>query len=146
MTGRHTGLGALVAVLIALPSGVAHAGTPTGGAAIGNPAGGKAPITKGQPTPKRSSNQACRAKQPVHVTLTNARLTDALSSMPDVDFCAGSLRGAPVINVSDARRYQRVQGFGAAMTDSSAWLLMTKLRPATRGIVFQSLFGSSGCV
>jgi glucosylceramidase len=30
------------------------------------------------------------------------------------------------------------------MTDSSAWLLMTKLRPSTRGTVFRSLFGSSG--
>ncbi|HZZ45906.1 MAG TPA: glycoside hydrolase family 30 beta sandwich domain-containing protein [Pseudonocardia sp.] len=78
------------------------------------------------------------------MTLTNAPLTDALSSMPEVDFCAGSLRGAPVIRVSDAVRYQRVQGFGAAMTDSSAWLLMTKLGPSTRATVFQSLFGSGG--
>src|SRR5262249_32049584 len=56
----------------------------------------------------------------------------------------GSPKGTSTIAVSDGLRYQRVQGFGAAMTDSSAWLLMTQLSDAKRERVFDSLFGRAG--
>ena len=63
----------------------------------------------------------------VNVTLTSADLSEALSSMPPVAF--GAINPAvPTIDVSDGTRYQQVIGFGAAMTDSSVWLLYDVLR------------------
>lgn len=80
----------------------------------------------------------------MHVTLTTVRLTDALSSMPDVEFCKQSIRRGGVVSVSDAMHYQRIRGFGAAMTDSSAWLLMTQAQRSARQAAFAKLFGRSG--
>jgi glucosylceramidase len=81
----------------------------------------------------------------VHVTLTTGDLTHALQSMPDLQLsCTSSLNDPSAIAVSDGVRYQQVQGFGAAMTDSSAWLLMTQLSASQRDRVFDSLFGPAG--
>jgi len=47
---------------------------------------------------------------------------------------------APTIDVSTATRYQTVTGFGAAMTDTSAWLLYDELPADARNLVMASLF------
>jgi glucosylceramidase len=127
---------ALVAALIVVVGAVRHAAAPATGAA--------APTQGHQPKPTRSTTVGCEGRRAVHVTLTTAKLTHALQSMPDVRFCNGSLRSKSTIAVSDGLRYQRVQGFGAAMTDSSAWLLMTQLSASKRERVFDSLFGPAG--
>jgi glucosylceramidase len=49
-----------------------------------------------------------------------------------------------VIYVDDHRRYQRVAGFGAAMTDTAAWLLQDQLSPKARLAVMSKLFGAGG--
>jgi glucosylceramidase len=128
----------LVVALIAAPSGVALSAPATGGVS------GQAPTAAQQPKRKRSSTVVCKQRRAVHVTLTTAHLTHALQSMPDVEFCKRSLRSRSAIAVSDRIHYQRVQGFGAAMTDSSAWLLMTQLGASTRQRVFDSLFSRAG--
>ncbi|MFF7164235.1 discoidin domain-containing protein [Streptomyces sp. NPDC008086] len=46
------------------------------------------------------------------------------------------------IKIDDSVKYQRVQGFGAAMTDSSAWLI-DKLAEAERAKLMQKLFHPS---
>ncbi|MGZ6607417.1 MAG: glycoside hydrolase family 30 protein [Solirubrobacteraceae bacterium] len=126
----------LVAALIAVPGAVRHTAAP--------PPGGAAPTPGHQPKPQRSAAVGCEGRRAVHVTLTTADLTHALQSMPDVQFCNGLPAAASVIAVSDGVRYQQVQGFGAAMTDSSAWLLMTQLSASTRQRVFDSVFGRDG--
>lgn len=78
------------------------------------------------------------------MTLTTIKLTDALSPMPGVEFCKQSIRRGGVVSVSDAMHYQRIRGFGAAMTDSSAWLLMTQAQRSARQAAFAKLFGRSG--
>ncbi len=80
---------------------------------------------------------------PVHVTLTTANLRRALSDMPPLRFGAKRPR-LPLIRVDDAVRYQRMIGLGAAMTDSSAWLLYDELTPDERARVMQALFGRTG--
>ncbi|MCC7206877.1 MAG: glycosyl hydrolase [Anaerolineae bacterium] len=45
-----------------------------------------------------------------------------------------------VIALDDTIRYQKMEGFGAAMTDSSAWLLMRALSDRQRTAVLQNLF------
>lgn len=44
------------------------------------------------------------------------------------------------IAVNDAVRYQRIEGFGASLTDSSAWLLANKLTAAQRQAWLERLF------
>src|SRR5215472_2229166 len=44
------------------------------------------------------------------------------------------------ITVNDAVRYQQIDGFGASLTDSSAWLIWNKLTEAQRKEALQMLF------
>ena len=79
----------------------------------------------------------------VSVTLTSADLRRALSPMPRLRF--GRLNPCVrAIRVNDRDRYQSVLGFGAAMTDSSAWLIWDELPARRRTSVMRDLFASSG--
>lgn len=80
---------------------------------------------------------------PVGVTLTTADLHAALSPEPPLAF--GALYSAmATIHVSDGVQYQGIRGFGAAMTDSSAWLLYDELTPGGRQAAMRALFGRCG--
>jgi glucosylceramidase len=48
------------------------------------------------------------------------------------------------ITVNELNTYQQMDGFGASLTDSSAWLLKYKLTDLKRKEVLESLFGASG--
>jgi glucosylceramidase len=52
--------------------------------------------------------------------------------------------GLPVIDVDETVRYQQFSGVGAAMTDSSAWLLDYELPADRRLALMQALFGTLG--
>ncbi len=75
---------------------------------------------------------------------TSADLSQRLTRLPDLQFGAVGPRGAPVIHVDDRVSYQRVTGFGGAMTDTSAWLLRRELSPAVSLAVMNDLFGARG--
>lgn len=51
---------------------------------------------------------------------------------------------APVIDVDASVRYQRMLGFGAAVTDASAYLIEEKMSPEQRASLLQDLFGRTG--
>jgi glucosylceramidase len=79
----------------------------------------------------------------VSVVQTNAQLSQALTALPGLSFRPGSApRGLRVITIDDQQRFQTMQGFGAAMTDTSAWLIWDKLAPGQRGALMQKLFAS----
>ncbi len=80
----------------------------------------------------------------VDVLETTVNLSRRLSRMPGLTFRRGVPKGIGVIQVKDSVRYQRVTGVGAAMTDSAAWLIGTKLDPARRDRLMSNLFGPSG--
>lgn len=80
----------------------------------------------------------------VEVVVTSSDLTQALMQLPDVSFGGPPAPGTPIIDVDDAVHYQRVDGFGAAMTDTSAWLIHDELAPAEANAVIADLFGSGG--
>jgi glucosylceramidase len=80
----------------------------------------------------------------VRAVQTTADLAERLTPVADLRFGVSRPRGVRVIHVDDLVRYQRITAFGAAMTDSSAWLLWTQLSPAYRAAVMRSLFGRAG--
>ena len=79
----------------------------------------------------------------VQVTLTTAGLGRALTRMPDLRLSRTAPSGR-LISVEDGARGQRIRGFGAAMTNTSAWLIEDKLSPATRAALMKALFGPTG--
>jgi hypothetical protein len=81
---------------------------------------------------------------PVQVVQTTASLFQRLTPLHDVWFTPGRPKGIPVINVDDRVRYQRVTGFGAALTDSSAWLIHDELAPPARAAVMDAVFSRAG--
>jgi glucosylceramidase len=80
----------------------------------------------------------------VAVIQTDAGTSQRMARLPGLRFAAGPVAGLPVIHVEDAVRFQRVTGVGAAVTDSSAWLLQHELPASTRAAVMARLFGAGG--
>lgn len=78
------------------------------------------------------------------VVATSGDLSQRLQSLPDLHFHRAPSRSAHPISVNAGVRYQSVSGFGAAMTDTSAWLLEEKTPAATRALLMERLFGRSG--
>lgn len=93
--------------------------------------------------PAPAAGQA-RNTTDVQVVQTTASLSDHLTTQANVQFSSSSLHGMPVIKFDDSRRYQRISGFGAAMTDTSAWLIYDELPAAARDALMGELFGSGG--
>ena len=51
---------------------------------------------------------------------------------------------APLIEIDTDSRHQTMAGFGAAITDASAWLIRHRLDETQRRDLMQSLFGRGG--
>ena len=92
----------------------------------------------------QAAEQAAPASQTagkVQVWLSTADKSKLLSHEKAVSF-APVKSSVATINVDSASRYQSMVGFGAAITDSSAWLIVNKVPPAQRAALMQELFGS----
>lgn len=94
--------------------------------------------------PVAAARAAPRQPVLVRVTETTAGGGRALASVAPVLFSATRPKGVPVIAVQPGTRFQRVRGFGAALTDSSAWLIHDRLGPVTRARLMDNLFGADG--
>jgi len=84
----------------------------------------------------------CRAEshaQSVAVYQTTPDLKQVLQQGSALRFTS-TPTSEKVITVDDSRQYQTIDGFGAAMTDSSAWLLEDQLSTAQRNEVMRKLF------
>ena len=98
---------------------------------------------------------ACRSQPRPHATpaaasgvqlwLTTPDRAYLLEKQPDIPFTApeNTPDNAPAtrIDVDPSQRYQTMAGFGAAITDASAWLIQRRLAPAQREALLQELFG-----
>ena len=78
----------------------------------------------------------------VDVWLTRGDQVSLLEHRPSISFHAGSGTHSARINVDPATTYQVIEGFGGAMTDSSAWLLSSKMSAAQRSALLQQLFST----
>ncbi len=80
----------------------------------------------------------------VTVVQTSANLAQGLTPLADLEFSSAAVGHEPEIAVNAGVRYQRLRGFGGAMTDTSAWLIEESLAPAARQALMGDLFGSGG--
>ena len=82
----------------------------------------------------------------VQVHLTTPDLVSRVAREPDVQFRPGPAPAStlPRIVVDPTQRYQSFIGAGAALTDTSAWLIHDELTPSVRDQVLRTLFGRDG--
>ena len=77
----------------------------------------------------------------VDVWLTTSTGSKKLSREADIRFDAGTGGAGTVISVDDATQYQEIVGFGAAITDASAYVIRNHLPASARDALMQDLFG-----
>jgi glucosylceramidase len=82
---------------------------------------------------------AAPADPKVEVWLTTADQSALLAEQPPLAFEPGDAANA--ISVDPANRYQQMVGFGAAITDASAWLIQNRMTAVQRRALLRDLFG-----
>jgi O-glycosyl hydrolase len=80
----------------------------------------------------------------VQVVQTDPGFSQELTTLTGRPISTLVPQGLPVIDVNPQVRYQQFTGVGAAMTDSSAWLIYDELSPTERLALLQALFGAPG--
>jgi glucosylceramidase len=82
------------------------------------------------------------AAQSIAVYQTTPDLLEALAQLHALRFSPkpDPTDASPQITVDDSQRFQEIDGFGASLTDSAAWLISHKLSPAQTDAAFKSLF------
>ncbi len=79
--------------------------------------------------------------QKIEVYQTTPDLLEALSHRADLHFTGKKPDvQMPIITVDESQRFQQVDGFGASLTDSAAWLFAKKVSPEQTEKVFEQLF------
>jgi len=91
-----------------------------------------------------NGNIATLSTAGVQVVQTDTGFSQELSTQPGRAISTLVPQGLPVINVNPQVRYQQFTGVGAALTDSSAWLIYDELSPTSRLALLQALFGAPG--
>jgi glucosylceramidase len=82
--------------------------------------------------------------QTVDVWYSSSGGDKKLAPQPSVSFSDGSGTSPTVIVVDETKTYQTMDGFGAAMTGSSAYLMNQKMSPTQRDSLLDDLFTSAG--
>jgi glucosylceramidase len=77
----------------------------------------------------------------VKVVQTDSALSENMAAEPSLPLSTLKPAGMPVVDVDQGVRYQQFSGLGAALTDSSAWLIQNNLSPAARLSLIRELFG-----
>jgi glucosylceramidase len=78
--------------------------------------------------------------QTVKIVRTTSDLSSTLASQPSAKFVSGAATSPLTITVDEKSRFQVMDGFGASITDGSAWLLQDRLTPSARRQVMTRLF------
>lgn len=85
-----------------------------------------------------------QANEPVQVWLTTGDQTKLLQQQTNVNFAASTAATSTTITVNEGTTYQTIDGFGASITGSAAYLLRQKMSASQRDALLNDLFGSSG--
>lgn len=86
------------------------------------------------------ASNATIGRDVAQVWLTTADQTRLLARQPDVAIESGLGQSPVVIEMDEGKTYQEMVGFGAAMTDASAYLIQQKLG-AQHDAILRELFG-----
>jgi glucosylceramidase len=78
----------------------------------------------------------------IQLYLTRGDQVSLLEQRPDLTFTTGNGTHTVKINVDPSVTYQVIDGFGAAVTDSSAWLIQNELSAAQRTSLMNDLFSA----
>src|SRR5579864_1396044 len=78
----------------------------------------------------------------VLVVETTGDRANLLQPQASVTFGTGSATGLQ-ITINDSTKYQQMDGFGASLTDSAAWVVSHKLSAAQQSSLWQSLFSTA---
>ena len=76
----------------------------------------------------------------VQVVVTTGDRAMLLQPQPSVTFEPGTSTSSPLITVNSSTKYQQMDGFGASLTDSAAWVISNKLTAAQQATLWQNLF------
>jgi glucosylceramidase len=93
------------------------------------------------PAATRSGQNHAQAKESASIAVAESSddLRESMQEKPPLQFGA-ERKPSLTITVDDAVRYQQIDGFGASLTDASAWLLSHKLTDAQRKDALEMLF------
>jgi glucosylceramidase len=82
------------------------------------------------------------ASVPVSVWITTADQTRVLEPQTQVAFTSAgeSAQASLTIDIDETQRFQTLSGFGASLTDSSAWLIAMRLNAEQRAELLRKLF------
>src|SRR5262245_12962807 len=86
---------------------------------------------------------AARCGEAVNVWLTTDNLVKKMEPQAAISFAASSGGSNPIV-VDETLTYQEVEGFGAAMTDSAAFLINQVAKPANKQAAMERLFTRAG--
>lgn len=90
--------------------------------------------------PAQASSMAPSDGKGVSEWLTTADLQQHLARQDGGQFSAGSGSGIIRITVDENKTYQQIDGFGASLTDGSAWLIYNKMSKEQRDDLMVKLF------
>jgi len=76
----------------------------------------------------------------IEVWLTTGDKSSLLEQQQDLIFQPGSGSGGFTINVTPTTTFQTIEGFGASLTDSSAWLIENEMSSSQRNDLMNLLF------
>jgi glucosylceramidase len=80
---------------------------------------------------------------PVEVWLTTGDQSIKLQQQPSVSFNSGQGNRSYKVTINESIKYQQLAGVGAAITDSSAWMISHYLTSGQRNALMSSLFSPS---
>ncbi len=83
---------------------------------------------------------AARPAAAVDIWITTGDKSQLLKQQTDILFESGVGSGGTLVSVVPTTTYQTIAGFGAAMTDSSAWLIQNELTAAQRDKLMRQMF------
>ncbi len=83
------------------------------------------------------------AGETVDVWLTTGDERNKLQQQDNLNFSPGTGSNSLQIQVDESTVYQQMDGFGAALTDSAAWLIHNKLNTTQRDDLMSNLFSPS---
>lgn len=101
------------------------------------------PLRRAEPVPVASPQPISLARvtlPSVQVWLSTADRKMQLARQPDIELSPRNAQSDDVI-IDTQATYQTMVGFGAAITDSSAWLLQNRMSDAQRELLLREVFG-----